>query len=192
MPRTKVGAIVNGKYVKYASDSPEQEASFAEMCRLRRPPRLQGTDAINFKGVAAGNPFPNMRANDAKKYMDECKRLGISVEGKRYMTSLVRPEYAGRIDPQAFVDTTGDVARILESRGWGTDPDSLSMVKVKPREVEADNPMDSLDGTPSDDLVEEKVQLDLEEAGVERISKKEYRKLCEKKKSDFTGVPANG
>ncbi len=184
MSRRKVGAIVGGRYVSY--DDSDRSENIAEICRTRRAPGLQGTDAINFKGVAAGDPFPNTSHVDKKKLHAQAKALGIDINGKRYMSGLVRPEYRGRLDPEAFVSSTGEVKKILETRGWGTHEDSDSMVKVKPREIEADDPLDQ-PYEPATDLVHEKLQGELEKEGVDKIGKKEYAKLFEKKKTQLTG-----
>lgn len=188
MARRKVGAIENGKYVSYEQSDSD---NFADIVKYRRPPGLRGTDAINFKGVANGNPFPNTREDDAKKLMAQAKALGISVDGKRYMASLVRPEYRGRFDPEALVDSTNDVRIRLESRGWGTSDEHDCMVKVKAREYEGPDPLDQ-PYAPDDTLVHSHVQNELETAGVEKISKKEYRKIFEKKKTQLTGDVNDG
>lgn len=183
-----------GDWVPAPETSTEREAANArvkDMGLTRRAPGIAGTDAINFRGIASGNPFPNMRPNDAARYMAEAKRLGIDVNGKRYMTSLVRPEYKGRIDPEAFVDSTLQVKRVLESRGWGTDDECDSMVKVKPRPIEAECPLDQ-PYAPDDSLVHEKLYDEITAAGETKVSKKEYRKMFEKKKTQLTGAVNDG
>lgn len=189
MPRRKLAAITaGGRYEDYSTpiDREGADARIADMCRARRAPGLKGTDAINFAGVANSDPFPHLHSSLKAEFAAEAKRQGVSLSGKRYMTSLVRPEFAGRFDPQALVDSTGDVKRTLESRGWGTVEDSESMVNVKPREIEEDHPLDqpySVDPK----LVEERLNMELEAEGVERIGKREYTDLLEKKQSELTG-----
>ena len=184
MARRKVGAIVNGRYVSYDDES--NESNIAEICKHRSPPGLKGTDGQNFKGIGTSDPFARTRPNDAVRLRAEAKRLGISLEGKKYMASLVRPEYRGRLDPEALVDSVGDVKRVLERRGWGTDDDCDSMVKVKAREVEADDPLTEK-YAPDPKLVHEHVQNDLMREGVDRIDKKEYASLVEKKTEILSG-----
>jgi hypothetical protein len=186
MPRRKIGAIENGKYVSYDESTSNGDAVFVEMARERRAPGLKGTDTQNFRGIANADPFINTRGNDSKKLWAQAKAMGINPEGKRYMAGLVRDEYRGRFDPEALVDSVHDVKRILETRGWGTHEDSDSMVKVKAREVEADDPLDQK-YTPDTNLVHEHVQRDLEHAGVDRIGKKEYATLVENKTTQLAG-----
>lgn len=161
-----------------------ESPKFAEMCALRSPPGLRGTDAINFRGTQAGNPFPDMPESLRQDYIRQCREQGISFQGKVYKTGLVRPGYGGRrMDPEALVDSTGDIKRIIERRGWGCE----GMVNVEA--VEKDAPSEVLNDEyhVADDLVDERVSEEVVENHGGRIKKKHLAELREKVKQKLKG-----
>lgn len=160
-----------------------QKESFAAMLRERRPPAISGTDAINFSGVANCDPFPNVPNVYKKHYYAAAKRAGVSLSGKVYKSGLVRPGYSGRFDPEALVDSTGDVKRVVEKNGW----ESHGLVESAGIENQTESPLDRPYRV-ADDLVAERVDADLEAAGVDRIGKKEYLDLSEKTRSLMEGA----
>ena len=160
-----------------------QRESFAAMLRERRPPGIAGTDAINFAGIANCDPFPNVPNVYKDRYYAAAKAAGVSLSGKVYKSSLVRPEFAGRFDPEALVDSTGDVKRVVEKNGW----ESHGIVESDGIENQAESPLDKPYRV-ADDLVAERVESDLVAAGVDRISKREYLDISEKTRSLMEGT----
>lgn len=161
-----------------------ESASWALMCALRSPPGLRGTDSINFAGTKAGNPFPDMPESLRQNYIKQCRKQGISFEGKVYKTGLVRQGYGGlRMDPEALVDSTSDVKRLVESRGWGCE----GMVNVDA--VERDEQSAALrdDYAVADDLVSERVEREVVENHGGRIKKKHFAELRAKVKESLKG-----
>lgn len=66
-------------------------------------------------------------------YKEEAEKRGQSVKGKKYLSSLAA--FPG--DPEAWVDGRGDVARVLQKRGWGSDG-SVKVEAQQPREAPAE------------------------------------------------------
>lgn len=179
--RRVIGRIENGKYAGESATAAQRE-SFQQALAQRRPPALHGTDAINFRGQASGDPFPGLIGPLKEQYLREARAMGIEPNGKVYKHSLVRTEYAGRFDPEALVDSTGDIKRTVESRGWGAE----GMVNVEAPEVEQvdfDKPVPV-----ADDLVEEHLVNELESQNVGTITKKEFLSLKEKKRAQLQGA----
>lgn len=179
--RRIVGRAGNGKYQGEASTA-AQQASFAETLRLRRPPAISGTDSINFAGQANGDPFPMLVGPLKEDYLRQARAMGIEPNGKTYKLGLVRPEYQGRLDPEALVDSTADVKRVIVQRGW----EAEGMVNVKGEEVEQ---MDLDKPIPvADDLVTEHLHNELEAEGIDRIKIKDYQDRKEKKAAQLQGT----
>lgn len=174
------------KIYKMGEPIPLTEAnrlSFQEMLAEQRPPRIGGSDSVNFEGQW-NNPFPEMPEFMRQHYLKQAREQGVSTAGKVYKTGLVRPEYKGRLDPEALVSSTADVKSVLERRGWGTDEQADSMVKVKAREIDPgpDRPY-----AVAEDLVVEHLHNDLLIEGVKALSKKEFLDRKEKKRSQLEG-----
>lgn len=121
----------------------------AEMFASGRAPTAK-TDDTFFKGWSktGGAQFthPEVRAH----YLAEARRAGVSVTGKQYFSELA--EYPG--DPRAWVDSRGEMVRLLEERNWACSGD----LTVR-REPTADPEPVAL----AEDLVAEKVAERLEE-----------------------------
>lgn len=136
-----------------------------EMFATGRAPRGV-TDDTRFAGFSkvGGAQFGSDEIREA--YMQPAREAGVDVTGKQYFSELAA--YPG--DPEAWVDSQGDMRRLLEKRGWGCDGD----LKVKAKNG---------DGPPkgvglADDIVDDLVEQRLEERhgpldGV-RIKTKEY------------------
>jgi hypothetical protein len=158
-----------------------QKASFEAMLRERRPPSVHGTDSHTFRGKL-NDPFPGMIGPMRQVYLNEAKRLGVSLAGKVYNHSLVRSEYQGRFDPQALIGSVSDAKAVIASHPeWSAD----GMVRQKGREPEV------LDDQPyrvAEHLVEEDVIDDLETAGVDRIGVREFNDLKEAKRRQLEGA----
>ena len=161
-----------------------ESAGWALMCALRSPPGLRGTDSINFAGTKSGNPFPNMPESLRQHYIKQCRKHGVSFEGKVYKTGLVRPGYGGlRMDPEALVDSTADVKKLIASRGWGCE----GMVNVDAVEKDAPSAVLSDNYEVADDIVNERVEREVVENHGGRIKKKHLADLRAKVKEKLKG-----
>jgi hypothetical protein len=162
---------------KYTPATPAQKASFQEMLRSQKPPIIKGTDSKNFQGL---NPFPNMPEFMRQHYLKEARKAGVEPNGKIYKMGLVRPEYAGKFDPEALVDSTSQVKGTLERRGWGCE----GMVEVAPTPL--DTPPEQVDV--ADDLVEEHTLNDIAAEGIEKMKVSEFKDRKAKKKQQLRGT----
>ena len=151
------------------------------MSRLHQAPGIQGTDTQNFRGVAAGNPFPNMPESLRQDYIRQAKAAGVDINGKVYKSGLVRKGYGGlKFDPQALVDSTHDVKKIIEQRGWSCE----GMVNVKGPSFDdhEEKPYEVAESILSDHVAEEVIS---NHGG--RIKKKAYKDLRQKIKNKLEG-----
>ncbi len=153
---------------------------FAEMCACRSAPGLKGTDSQNFRGCT--NPFPNMPESLRQHYIKQCNEQGISFSGKVYKTGLVRQGYGGlRMDPQALVSDTHDVAATVRRNGWSSE----GMVNERgPSLDDAEFPNEY---NVSDDIVDEHTAHEVVENHGGRIKKKDYADLRQKVKAKLEG-----
>lgn len=173
----------NAVEIYLTSKGEGQSDSWALMCALRSPPGLKGTDSINFRGVAAGNPFPDMPESLRQHYIKQCKSQGIDFNGKVYKTGLVRKGYGGlRMDPQALVDSTSSVKSVLDRNGWGAE----GMVNRDADNVDAPDFSD-LPYQVADDIVDEHCASEVIQNHGGRIKKKDYGALREKVKAKLKG-----
>lgn len=76
---------------------------------------LVKSDTTFYRGVKYGGG--QFRDADRHVYTLPAQAAGVSTNGKHYQHGLAR--FPG--DPEAWVDNLGDVKRILEKRGWGSD-----------------------------------------------------------------------
>lgn len=181
MSRTLIGRITDKGYESLVKESDDPDAPFRDMAKSRRAPGLRGTDTQNFRGVAAGNPFPNMPESLRQSYIKQAKAAGVDINGKVYKSGLVRKGYGGRrFDPQALVDSTHDVKKIVESRGWSCE----GMVNVKGPSF------DDYEEKPyavADSIVDEHAANEVVEKHGGRIKKKDYADLRQKIKNKLEG-----
>lgn len=102
----------------------------ADMLAHQQGPTLK-TDTTFFSDNANGKQF----ANDPKRgerYRKVAERLGGSVKGKKYLSTLA--EFPG--DPRAWVDTVGDIRRVCEERGYNCEDLGIKAeVKEEPKPV---------------------------------------------------------
>lgn len=84
----------------------------ADMLSSGIPPGCR-TDSTFLHGNVNGNQFEN-QAHIGDAYKKKADKAGVSVTGKKYLSSLAR--YAG--DPEAWVSGRGDVERVVRERGW--------------------------------------------------------------------------
>jgi hypothetical protein len=159
----------------------EDKARLRDMLVSRQAPGLSGTDTQNFRGVAAGNPFPNMPESLRQSYIKQAKAAGVDINGKVYKSGLVRKGFGGlKFDPQALVDSTHDVKKIVEQRGWSCE----GMVNVKGPSF------DDYEEKPysvADSIVDEHTANEVIEKHGGRIKKKAYKDLRHKIKNKLEG-----
>lgn len=101
-------------------------------------------------------------------YKQEAEKRGQSVKGKKYLSSLAA--FPG--DPEAWVDGRGDVQRVLEKRGWGSD----GSVKVKAQESREAPKEIAI----ADDIVDNQVRNEIAKAHVEGTKIKDVKEVRHK------------
>lgn len=109
------------------SKDPEVQAHYERCLRKGTSPKLAEmfatgqtpgimTDSVFLEGHCNGSQFQDTpHLGDA--YAAEARRQGVDITGKVYLSGLAR--YPG--DPEAWVSSRGEVARILDQRGWGAE-----------------------------------------------------------------------
>jgi hypothetical protein len=122
--------------------------NICDMLKARKAPRGVSDDT-RFAGYSkvGGAQFSNDEVRD--HYTGVAKRAGVDITGKQYFSELAA--FPG--DPKAWVDSQGDMRRLLEERGWGCSGD----LKVKAREMEVAPTHPKL----ADDIVEDMVEEEL-------------------------------
>ncbi len=118
------------------------------------------TDSTFLEGTENGRQFQN-RPEQGDFYAQVAKKHGQNVKGKKYLSQLAR--FPG--DPEAFVSSRGDVQKVLEARGWGSD----GAVNVKARQVDV-KPAAPVEV--ADDIVHRETQSDLDG---QTLTIKEYK-----------------
>lgn len=93
-----------------------QTPMFAEMCALRTPPGVKGTDRSYMEGRYNNQQLDRMSPAQANKIVAAAKKAGISISGKYYASSLA--DKRGPADPAAWVDSTSDVVRVAQARNY--------------------------------------------------------------------------
>lgn len=102
--------------------------NIADMLAHQKGPQLE-TDTMFSRGFAI-DPFGcNPEPLTVETYLGEARRAGVSTTCKRYMSSLAA--YPG--DPEAWVDSKGDVRRVCEKRGWGCEGKVNVTARPKPK-----------------------------------------------------------
>ena len=87
---------------------------WAEMCALRQPPGVCGTDRAYMEGRYNNQQLDRMPPDHARNVVTLAKRAGINVSGKYYAAGLA--DWRGPADPAAWVDSTADVKRVAMER----------------------------------------------------------------------------
>ncbi len=91
------------------------KARFEAMLASGKPPRAVTDDTFRAnQGNANGGQFAD-DPHVGDFYKSVAAKAGVSTTGKTYLGGLA--EYPG--DPEAWVDSRGDVKRVCEKRGWG-------------------------------------------------------------------------
>ena len=91
-----------------------QHPQFAEMCALCQPPGTKGTDRAFMEGRLHGNWMDSMPKKVADAMIREARLAGINTTGKFFMGGIA--DKRGYKDPEAWVDSAGDVLRVAKKR----------------------------------------------------------------------------
>lgn len=86
----------------------------AEMLALQQPPGLRGTDRTFMEGRLNNEQFDRMPKDHAQNIITLARRAGINPNGKYYCSGLA--DKRGPSDPEAWVDSVGDVKRVAARR----------------------------------------------------------------------------
>ena len=120
------GVTLRGKFISLTTPTKADAERIDAMLESGRAPGCV-TDALFMVGTENGRQFAtDPESGDAYKKIADA--VGVSVTGKKYMSNLCRPGMPG--DPEAWVSGRGDVQRICEKRGYGSE----GTVKVKMRD----------------------------------------------------------
>jgi hypothetical protein len=159
-----VDEMTDAQFAAYVRSRQADADRLKEMFETGQTPCIQ-TEDTRFSGFTkvGGAQFGD---NDQLRnfYLGEAKKAGVDVTGKQYFSQLAdRPG-----DPRAWVDSTGDMRRLIEERGWSSDGD----VKVK-AERRAPRPDCPLAPDIAEDLIEEKLEA-VHGPDFETIPRKDY------------------
>ena len=167
---------IDGKEVTAKEFWGDDKDTIIDMLAEQRAPHGI-SDCTFMRNTANGKQFES-QPGQGDYYRSIAEGLGASTTGKKYISGLAA--FPG--DPEAWVDGRGDVEKILEKRGWGSE----GTVNVKPREAK-ENPIrdphvdDKLlneytngiaERDPHPDLVD---RNDLKEQVRERLSPKKHK-----------------
>lgn len=83
----------------------------AEMLACQSAPAVKGDE---FRRLGVEDPLEGVHPEMRPYYINEAKKAGVSLSGKKYLASLA--ERPG--DPRAYVDSYSDAKKIVEERGW--------------------------------------------------------------------------
>lgn len=108
----KAGRDAEALYAKLLSEGYSHK--WAEMCALRQPPGVSGTDRAYMQGRYNNQQLDSMPPDHARNIVTLARRAGINPSGKYYAASLA--DHRGPSDPAAWVDSTADVKRVAMER----------------------------------------------------------------------------
>ncbi len=91
-----------------------QTEQFAAMCALQQPPGTRGTDRVFMEGRLAGEWLNRIPKKQAAWLIQQARAAGINTSGKFYMGGIA--DKRGHLDPEAWVDSAGDVLRVAKKR----------------------------------------------------------------------------
>lgn len=129
------------------------------------------TDSVFMEGTANGRQFQD-KPGLGDYYKKIAQAHGQDVVGKKYISQLAR--FPG--DPEAFISSRGDVQKVLEQRGWGSE----GAVRIKKRPIDVEPPP-AVDV--ADDIVHRETQNDLDG---QTITVKKYKEKFADKKAALT------
>ncbi len=124
LPRISRVPAIQALYAAMRQDG--MQHALAEMLALQQPP-MSNTDREFLEG--RGGCYDQFDGNEyiGDYYAGMAKQAGVDTTGKVYQGSIAA--YPG--DPRAWVTGRGDVQKLLEERGWGSE----GSVNVKMREA---------------------------------------------------------
>lgn len=91
-----------------------QTHRWAEMCALRQPPGVKGTDRAVMQGRYAEQWLDDMPTDQARRITREARAAGINISGKYYCSGLA--DKRGHCDPAAWIDSSADIKRVAQQR----------------------------------------------------------------------------
>jgi hypothetical protein len=158
------GVMIRGLWINLSPPTFHSIERVNEMLANGVPPK-SNTDVELLSGSCNGNQFERNPAQ-GEFYRKECEKRGGTTKGRKYISQLAR--YPG--DEEAWVSGRGDVQKILEKRGWGSE----GAVTVKARgQTEAPPPPIPI----AEHIVDRHVA---EELSGRTVSRKEYLDTREK------------
>lgn len=87
---------------------------WAEMCALRKPPGVKGTDRAVMQGRYAEQWLDDMPVDQARRITRDARAAGINISGKYYCSGLA--DKRGHCDPAAWIDSSADIKRVAQQR----------------------------------------------------------------------------
>lgn len=119
------GEVFSGPFAsKYAATEAYYALKSVDRAIVSQTPPGANTDREFLYGTENGRQFQD-KPHYGDFYAKECLKRGGQVKGRKYISQLAR--FKG--DPEAWVGGRGDVQRVLEKRGWGSE----GSVKVQAR-----------------------------------------------------------
>jgi hypothetical protein len=103
---------VQAHYLKMIADGRGER--FAEMCALQCPPGTRGTDRAFMQGRYDQGWLNTAPKFQADRMIREARAAGINTSGRFYMGGIA--DKRGHCDPEAWVDSVGDVLRVAKKR----------------------------------------------------------------------------
>lgn len=91
-----------------------QTPRFAEMCALRTPPGVRGTDRAVMQGRLNGEWLDQIPKHHAQRILAEARQAGINTSGKYYQSGLA--DKRGPADPAAWIDSAADIKKVAQQR----------------------------------------------------------------------------
>jgi hypothetical protein len=125
---------VQSHYVRMVAAG--QTEQFAVMCALQQPPGTRGTDRAFMEGRLAGEWLDRIPKKQAAWLIRQAQAAGINTSGKFYMGGIA--DKRGHLDPEAWVDSAGDVLRVAKKRDLEVHGivDYVPPQKAPPKEVD--------------------------------------------------------
>ncbi len=87
---------------------------WAEMCALRKPPGVKGSDRAVMQGRYAEQWLDDLPKDQARRITREARAAGINISGKYYCSGLA--DKRGHCDPAAWIDSAADIKRVAVQR----------------------------------------------------------------------------
>lgn len=112
-PRVYADPQQQARYVKLRQAG--NSDAFAQMLTEQRPPGIKGENARFLNGRQNGEDIEDMSPLTRKKLLENAKKAGVSVQGKRYISQLARRGVP--CDPLALVSDLDDVKARARAMG---------------------------------------------------------------------------